>query len=89
MGKDHIKDTNLKSEYPLRLKAFNTYMDSVKGSSENTTLSYSRDLMMFFRFLKIQRNLCDKNTHFEEINVSDIEDDFYKEVTLTETTKKQ
>lgn len=84
MGKNHIKDTNLKSEYPLRLKAFNTYMDSVKGSSENTTLSYSRDLMMFFRFLKIQRNLCDKNTHFEEINVSDIKDDFYKQVTLTE-----
>lgn len=78
-----FQDKNLDDmDYPERLVSFNSYLETMKGSSKNTIISYSRDLMLMFKFLKVKKGQVKKGTDFSEIKVNDIDDDYLRKITL-------
>lgn len=72
------------NDTPVILKDFLNYIETIKGKSINTVKEYYYDLRMFFRFLKQQRSLVDKKFEFNEIQISDINIDLIKTVTLSD-----
>lgn len=73
-----IYDTDL----PSCLNNFLNYLDTIRGKSVNTIAGYKIDLIMFFRFLKMYKGYTDKKTEFNEIKISDINNDFLNSITL-------
>ena len=74
-----------RTEAPDIIKGFLTYHETIKGHSRKTVDEYYLDLRNFFRFLKIQRGIVPRNTELDEIPISDIDLEFVKSVTVTET----
>ncbi len=70
------------SESPEIIKGFLVYMSTVKGKSENTVREYYLDLRTFFRFIKRSRGLVKPDTEFTDIDISDVDLDLIKTVTL-------
>lgn len=78
-----FEDKNLNdSNYPPRLVSFNSYLETMKGSSNNTIISYSRDIMLFLKFLKVKKGQVKKGTDFSDIKVNDIDDEYLRNITL-------
>ena len=73
-----------RSDAPKILRDFLIYHETIKGHSHNTVDEYFLDLRTFFRYLKIHRNLVARNTEPEEIDISDVDLDFVRAVTLSE-----
>jgi len=71
-------------EMPSVLRDFLNYMQTIKGKSENTVKVYFYDLRVFLRFMKLHKNIVDKKTEFDDINISDIDIDFLKTITLSD-----
>jgi integrase/recombinase XerD len=71
-------------DMPLVLKDFLNYLQTIKGKSVNTIQVYFYDLRVFFRFLKIHKNLVDKKTGFNDIDISDVDIELIKTVTLSD-----
>lgn len=71
-------------EMPTVLKDYFSYMQTIKGKSINTIQVYFYDLRVFFRFLKLHRNLVDKKTDFEKIDICDIDVELLKTVELSD-----
>ena len=71
-------------EMPLILRDFLNYLQTIKGKSANTVKVYFYDLRVFFRFLKIHRNIVDKKAEFDKIDISDIDIELIKTVTLSD-----
>ncbi len=71
-------------EMPLVLRDFLNYLQTIKGKSINTVQVYFYDLRVFFRFLKIHRKLVDKQIEFDEIDITDVDIDILKTVTLSD-----
>lgn len=69
-------------DLPYLLKKFLTYLEVVRNKSTLTVLEYASDLRIFLRFVKKSRNLVDKNTEFEDIDISDIDEKFLNSITL-------
>ena len=69
---------------PSIIKDFLVYMDVIKNKSVLTIEEYSSDLRLFFKFLKLYRGLVPSSTEFDEIDISDIDEDFVKSVTLND-----
>lgn len=69
---------------PERLTEFLNYLSVIKGKSNNTIEGYKVDLTMFFRFLKLYKGLCPRNIDFEDITINELEDDFIKNIKLTD-----
>lgn len=63
------------------------YISVVKGKSLNTVNEYYLDLRNFFRFLKIDHKLVNKDTPLTEIKIDDIDIDFVKSITLNDAYK--
>ncbi|MCX7922892.1 MAG: tyrosine recombinase XerC [Clostridia bacterium] len=72
------------NEAPVIVKDFLSYMETIKGKSKNTIKEYFYDLRMFFRFIKTSKNAIDKETDFEQIDISDMTIDDMKSVTLSD-----
>ncbi|MBQ3149757.1 MAG: tyrosine recombinase XerC [Clostridia bacterium] len=72
------------SAYPQSAQYYFNYLITVNGKSELTVSGYALDLRMFFRFLKLHRNIVSKNTDFDDIRIDDIDIDFLKKVTVNE-----
>lgn len=71
-------------EMPSVLNDFLNYLQTIKGKSSNTVLVYFYDLRVFFRFLKLHKKLTDKKIEFEQIDITDIDINFIKSVTLSD-----
>ncbi|WHH59527.1 tyrosine recombinase XerC [Petroclostridium sp. X23] len=72
-------------ESPVILKDFLNYMETIRGKSKNTIKEYFYDLRVFFRFLKVYRNIIEPKTiAFEEITITDVDIDLLKTVTLSD-----
>ncbi|MDR0917122.1 MAG: tyrosine-type recombinase/integrase [Oscillospiraceae bacterium] len=69
---------------PVTLREFLTYHESIKGHSAKTVDQYFLDLRMFFRFIKIQKNLVVEDTPFDEISIADVDLALIKSVTMTD-----
>ncbi|MCR5523674.1 MAG: tyrosine recombinase XerC [Clostridia bacterium] len=70
------------STLPPLVISYLNYLEGTMNKSPLTVLEYGSDLRTFFRFMKIRRNLVDKNTEFENIDISDVDKDFICSVTL-------
>lgn len=71
-------------EIPPIASDFISYMETIRGKSRNTVKEYLYDLRLFFRFLKVYKNMVDKDMEFDEIDVSDITLEHIKAVTLSD-----
>ncbi len=71
------------NEIPQVIRDFLSYMETIKGKSKNTTKEYYYDLRLFFRFMKLSKNLVNE-TEFDEIDISDITLEHVKSVTLSD-----
>lgn len=71
-------------EMPVILRDFLTYLQTIKGKSINTVQVYFYDLRVFFRFLKVHRNLVDKNIDFDMIDICDVDVALIKTITLSD-----
>ncbi len=71
-------------EMPDVLRDFLNYLQTIKGKSINTVQVYFYDLRVFFRFLKLHRNIADKNMEFDEISILDVDAQLLRSVTLSD-----
>lgn len=72
------------SNLPILATDFLNYMETIKGKSKNTVISYGYDLTLFFRFLKIRRNIVSSDTEMEQINICDIDEYIIRTITLSD-----
>lgn len=77
---EHVYDKAL----PKCLNDFLNYLGTIRGKSKNTLDGYKIDLTMFFRFLKLYRNLVPENCDFQKIYIADIDNEFLNSVNLSD-----
>jgi site-specific recombinase XerD len=71
-------------EMPSVISDFLSYMQTIRGKSPSTVLSYFYDLRVFFRFMKIHKKILSDEIEFNEISIIDIDLSFIKNITLTD-----
>ncbi|MCQ2514525.1 MAG: tyrosine recombinase XerC [Ruminococcus sp.] len=75
---------NYRDEAPQVIKDYLLYIQNIRGKSQKTVNEYYIDLRTFFRYIKISRNIVDKNTEFENIQIDDISIELIRTITLNE-----
>lgn len=71
-------------DIPEILRDFLEYHSTVKGHSDRTVMGYYTDLKILLRYLKRRRRLVPISTPFNEIDITDIDVDFLRQVRLEE-----
>ena len=66
------------------LRDFLVYNESVRGRSELTIEQYNMDLTLFFKYLKRERGFVGDDVPFSDINVSDVDIELLRSVTVTD-----
>ena len=69
---------------PIVIRDFLTYNETIKGKSSRSVEGYYLDLQTFFRYMLKARGMADKNTPFEEIDISPVDIELIKTVTLSD-----
>lgn len=69
---------------PVAAKDFLLYMETIKGNSKNTVEAYSYDLTLFFKFMKIRKNIVPEKTDFNDIKIDDIDNYFLRTIGLND-----
>ena len=69
---------------PPIIRDFLTYNETIKGKSSRSVDEYYLDLQTFFRYLLIMRGMVDKNTNFEEIDISSVDAELISTVTISD-----
>ncbi len=69
---------------PPIIRDFLTYNETIKGKSSKSVDEYYLDLQTFFRYLLLIRGKVDKNTPFEEIEISAIDAQLISTVTISD-----
>ena len=59
-------------------------METIKGNSKNTVEAYSYDLTLFFKFMKIRKNIVPEKTDFNDIKIDDIDNYFLRTIGLND-----
>ena len=72
------------NEAPQTLRTFLSYIDTIKGKSQNTSKEYFYDLRTFFRFLKLHSGFVSPEIEFEKILINDITVEMLASVTLND-----
>ena len=70
------------NEIPIILEDYLNYMETIKGTSPNTTKEYFYDIRTFFRFIKIRYKLVEKDKPFDQIDISDVDLDLIKKISI-------
>lgn len=83
MAKYNIITEKQEKKYPPRMDDFIVYLQTIKGKSINTIDAYCYDLTVFLKFIKIYKGKVSTDTDFDEIDISDINDDFLRSITLS------
>lgn len=60
------------------------YMQAIKGRSPLTMKEYRYDLVLFFRFIKKQKNLVPQDLTLEQTPIDDISEDFLKKIDIND-----
>ncbi len=71
-------------QLPLVIRNFLAYNDSIKGKSSKTIDEYALDLQTFFRYIISSRGLVSSEIEFEKIDISNIDTDLLKSITLSD-----
>lgn len=74
----------LNCEKPYYIDDFLNYMTSVKGLSKSTINSYTSDINLFLRFVKIHKNMISKDIPFDDIPINDISVEVLKNLNLSD-----
>lgn len=69
---------------PLLVQQYLLYLEAIKGHSELSVLEYASDLRTFFRFMVRYKGMVKSDIPDEEIDISPIDIDFIKEITLND-----
>ena len=69
---------------PPIIRDFLTYNETIKGKSSRSVDEYYLDLQTFFRYLLLIRGVVDKNTPFEQIDISSVDAQFISTVTISD-----
>ncbi len=72
------------ADAPPCLKEYINYLSTIKNRSQLTIINYYSDIKLFMRFLKIKNNLVPADTDFSEINISDLDESYIRNVTLND-----
>lgn len=70
---------------PQLLRDFLMYNSVIKARSDKSVTGYYVDLKMFLRYMMILKGKVDRNTPLDEIVILDINIDFIKSITITDT----
>ncbi|GFZ29601.1 tyrosine recombinase XerC [Clostridium zeae] len=79
-----IKAIQAYNNLPNSVIDFLNYLETIKGKSERTIAGYKFDLTVFFRFIKLYKGLCNPETDFNEIPLTDIDENFLRTIKLTD-----
>ena len=66
------------------LRDFLFYMETIRGRSVKTVEAYYTDLHTFFCFMKTYKGFCDSNLSTKDMDISDIDLEFIKSITLSD-----
>lgn len=66
------------------MEEFLDYFSGVRERTANTMKEYRYDLILFFRWLKLERGLVPRNTEWEDIDLGDIDEAFLRKIKLSE-----
>ena len=69
---------------PALVVDFLNYFSVVKNKSQLTVEEYANDLSAFFKFIKVLRGFVPAKTPFEEIDITDIDINIIKSVSLND-----
>ena len=69
---------------PAVLRDFLTYNETIRGKSSRSVEGYFIDLQNFFRYLLMIRGKSDKDTDFSDIDISPVDIELLKTVTVTD-----
>ncbi|WP_294375617.1 tyrosine recombinase XerC [uncultured Clostridium sp.] len=69
-------------ELPESVSDFLNYLETIRSKSKNTIDAYKIDLVLFFRFLSVYRGLVKNDIEFEEIDISEINNNFIRSIKL-------
>ena len=69
---------------PPLVRNFLVYNETVKGKSEKSINEYFFDLQTFFRYILLSRGLVSSVIEFNEIDVSGVDIDLIKTITLND-----
>lgn len=83
MNIDDIRDA------PDILLEFLDYHSTVRGHSDMTVTGYYLDLKILFRYLKRRRKLVPPETPFDEIDITDVDIDFIRQIKIEELYRYQ
>ena len=72
------------SDAPACLTEYLNYLTTIKNRSQLTALNYYTDIRMFMRFLKIKNKLVAEDAEFSEITISDLDEKYIRNVTLSD-----
>lgn len=79
----------MKQEYffllPELVQKYLTYVSVVKGHSQNTVEQYANDLSLFLKYMVRYKGLYSASTPDEEIDLRELDIDFFKTITLADT----
>ena len=73
-----------KRDIPDFLYNFLTYIETIKGQSDNTVKEYFYDLRTFFRFLKLQNDSSINESDFDKIEISDVSIKMISDVSIND-----
>ena len=79
-----LTDMDYRTDAPPILRDFLTYHEAIQGHSKKTVDEYFLDLRNFFRFIKIEKNKVPRSAEFDTIDISDVDLDLVRSVTLTD-----
>ena len=69
---------------PPVIRDFLTYNEAIKGKSSRSVEGYYLDLQTFFRYILSVRGLTDKDTEFEKIDISSVNTELIKTITVSD-----
>lgn len=75
------------SQLPQIVQQYLLYLEAIKGHSELSVIEYASDLRTFFRFIAKEKGLVSNDTPDDEIDISPIDINFIKKITLNDAYK--
>ncbi len=77
-------DKNILNDCPQVLRDFLFYMETIRGRSSRTVLTYYIDLRTFLRFIKRSKGLVADDVQFDDISISDVSIDVIRTITVSD-----
>ncbi len=66
------------------IREFLVHAQTIRGKSTKTVDEYYLDLRTFFRYILLSKNLCPDSVPFEEIDISTVDIDLIKSITVSD-----